>query len=149
MKTYLVELKIPVCISATVRVRGETEESARRNAVRRAAVLIEDSLESQRLRTDEQLSMPYAIEAEVVEFEEVDENLMGSRLMPNRWNGDESEKRETYEAQRSEALACGQEFPPFDEWLDPTLSRRRAEERVRMEMAAEDGEEFGYEEEDE
>ena len=41
--------------------------------------------------------------------------------------------RQTYNEQRAEARACGYEFPDFEEWLDPTLTRRRAVNRLRLE----------------
>jgi hypothetical protein len=50
--------------------------------------------------------------------------------------------RQTYNEQRAEARACGYEFPDFEEWLDPSLTRRRAADRVmtRRQMdALEDG----------
>ena len=37
---------------------------------------------------------------------------------------------EIYCEQRAEAKACGYEFPPFDEWLEPKLTRQRAEARL-------------------
>jgi len=43
-------------------------------------------------------------------------------------------ERERYDVERAEARACGQEFPPFDEWLDPGLARQRAEERLDLRM---------------
>ena len=44
---------------------------------------------------------------------------------------DTSYLRQTYNEQRAEARACGYEFPDFEEWLVPTLTRRRAEERLQ------------------
>ena len=41
--------------------------------------------------------------------------------------------RQTYNEQRAEARACGHEFPDFEEWLDPSLTRRRAQNRLRLE----------------
>lgn len=51
----------------------------------------------------------------------------------------EARDRQTYNEQRAEARACGYEFPDFEEWLDPSLTRRRAAERVmtRRRMEAE------------
>jgi len=49
--------------------------------------------------------------------------------------------RQTYNEQRAEARACGYEFPDFEEWLDPSLTRRRAAERV---MSRRRMEEDGY-----
>lgn len=45
--------------------------------------------------------------------------------------GDMDYLQQTYNEQRAEARACGYEFPDFEEWLDPTLTRRRAAERLR------------------
>ena len=41
--------------------------------------------------------------------------------------------QQTYNEQRAEARACGYEFPDFEEWLDPSLTRRRAQNRLRLE----------------
>jgi hypothetical protein len=40
--------------------------------------------------------------------------------------------REIYLEQKAEARACGFEFPTFAEWLDPSLTRKRAEARARV-----------------
>ena len=37
---------------------------------------------------------------------------------------------QAYLEARAEARACGYEFPDFEEWLDPSLTRRRAAARV-------------------
>ena len=39
---------------------------------------------------------------------------------------------DTYNEQRAEARACGYEFPDFEEWLDPSVTRRRAANRLRL-----------------
>jgi len=46
---------------------------------------------------------------------------------------------ETYREERSEAFACGYDFPDFEEWLDPSLTRQRAEERSIYTRAAQMG----------
>lgn len=46
---------------------------------------------------------------------------------------DMSYLQQTYNEQRAEARACGYEFPDFEEWLDPSLTRRRAQNRLRLE----------------
>jgi hypothetical protein len=52
---------------------------------------------------------------------------------------DDERLRQTYNEQRAEARACGYEFPDFEEWLDPSLTRRRAEGRrvSRLRLEAE------------
>ncbi len=52
--------------------------------------------------------------------------------------------RQTYNERRAEARACGYEFPDFDEWLDPNLTRRRAMDRMRERL----DEELDYDEDD-
>ena len=46
--------------------------------------------------------------------------------------GDMDYLLQTYHEQRAEARACGYEFPDFEEWLDPSLTRRRAQDRLRL-----------------
>ena len=41
-------------------------------------------------------------------------------------------KYQQYCEERAEARACGFEFPPYDEWLNPSLVRKRAEQRVSL-----------------
>ena len=52
--------------------------------------------------------------------------------------------QQTYNEQRAEARACGYEFPDFEEWLDPSLTRRRAMDRVKRQRLDEEG----YDEDD-
>lgn len=59
-------------------------------------------------------------------------------------NGNMDHLRQTYNEQRAEARACGYEFPDFEEWLDPSLTRSRAMDRVRQQRLDEEG----YDEDD-
>ena len=51
----------------------------------------------------------------------------------------DDDNMQAYLEARAEARACGQEFPDYEEWLDPSLARRRAAQRLmsRARMEAE------------
>ena len=53
--------------------------------------------------------------------------------------------RQKYNEQLAEARTCGYEFPDFEEWLDPSLTRRRAMERIRLD---DDSGHYDYDEND-
>lgn len=52
------------------------------------------------------------------------------RLMADHAAAKMADLRETYKFERSEARACGSEFPSFEEWNGTVTARELAEERA-------------------